>query len=305
MTTDTIAGELRRFTRSFTQITGLLRNRLYDVDLSLTDARVLFEIAHEDGITAKDIRLRLGLDGGYLSRVIARLRKLNWVTTGTETSDKRARPLALTYSGRALFNDIDQRSTREMEELTAHLDPAQKRSLSAALMTVSQLLAAPHKEPHVVIRPHRIGDMGWIVHRHGLLYAQNQGWDITFEGAVARIAADFIENQDPSRQQCFVCEIDGQIAGSATIVELDEAVAQLRIVYVEPWARGRGVGETLVQACMSFASDAGYSRMKLWTNEVLKPARRLYQRLDFALIESKPHRAFGVDLVSEVWERDL
>jgi GNAT superfamily N-acetyltransferase len=156
-----------------------------------------------------------------------------------------------------------------------------------------------------VIRQHRIGDLGWIVHRHGVLYAQEYGWDITFEGAVAEIAAGFIKTFDPARERCLVAEIDGRIAGSATVMKLDETTAKLRIVYVEPWARGQKLGDRLVCECMTFARAAGYSHMKLWTNDVLKPARRLYEKLGFTLIESKPHRSFGVDLVGEIWERRL
>ncbi len=156
-----------------------------------------------------------------------------------------------------------------------------------------------------VIRDHRIGDLGWIVHRHGVLYSEEYGWDITFEGAVAEIVAGFIKTFDPARERCLVAEIDGRIAGSATIVKLDDTTAKLRIVYVEPWARGHKLGEKLVSACMSFARDAGYTDMKLWTNDVLKPARRLYERLGFTLLESEPHHNFGVDLVGEIWQRKL
>jgi GNAT superfamily N-acetyltransferase len=161
------------------------------------------------------------------------------------------------------------------------------------------------QDAQVTIREHRIGDLGWVVHRHGVLYAEEHGWDITFEAAVAEIAASFIRNFDPARERCLMAEIDGRIAGSATIVKLDESTAKLRIVYVEPWARGHGVGRRLVEECMAFARAAGYARMKLWTNDVLAPARRLYERLGFRLEESRPHHSFGVDLVGETWAREL
>jgi GNAT superfamily N-acetyltransferase len=157
----------------------------------------------------------------------------------------------------------------------------------------------------VTLREHRVGDLGWIVHRHGKLYADEYGWDITFEAAVAEIAAGFIRNFDPRCERCFIAEIDGRIAGSATVVKLDPATAKLRMVYVEPWARGHGVGRKLVDACMDFTRSAGYINMKLWTNDVLLPARRLYERLGFVMIDSKPHHSFGVDLVGETWERVL
>jgi GNAT superfamily N-acetyltransferase len=157
----------------------------------------------------------------------------------------------------------------------------------------------------VTIRTHRAGDLGWIVHRHGALYAAEHGWDITFEAAVAEIAAGFIRDFDPACERCLIAEIGGRIAGSATVVRLDDATARLRLVYVEPWARGEGVGRLLVERCMAFACGAGYVRMRLWTNDVLVSARRLYERLGFRLIESEPHRSFGVDLVGEIWEREL
>jgi GNAT superfamily N-acetyltransferase len=160
-------------------------------------------------------------------------------------------------------------------------------------------------KPVVTIRQHRIGDLGHVVSRHGVLYSEEYGWDITFEGAVAEIAAAFIKHHDPARERCLMAEIGGVIAGSATVVRLDDATAKLRIVYVEPWARGHGLGERLVTDCMDFAKAAGYSRMKLWTNDVLKPARRLYERLGFVLVDSRPHRSFGTDLVGEIWERAL
>jgi GNAT superfamily N-acetyltransferase len=165
------------------------------------------------------------------------------------------------------------------------------------------VMAAEHGE--VTIREHRVGDLGWIVHRHGVLYAEEYGWDITFEGAVAQIAADFIRDFDPARDRCVMAEIGGRIAGSATVVKVDDATAKLRIVYVEPWARGHGVGRRLVDECIAFATAAGYTRMKLWTNDVLLSARRLYEKLGFRLVESTPHRSFGVDLVGEIWEREL
>ena len=157
----------------------------------------------------------------------------------------------------------------------------------------------------VTIREHRIGDLGWIVHRHGVIYAEEYGWDITFEGVVAQIAADFIKHFDPARERCLVAEANGAIAGSATVVRLDDETAKLRIVYVEPSARGLGLGRRLVTGCMDFARGAGYRRMKLWTNDVLLPARRLYERLGYTLVESEPHRSFGKDLVGEIWERGL
>ncbi len=299
------AADLRRFTRNFSRAAGLLRGKLYDVDLSLTEARVLFEIAQAESVTADAIRRMLDLDKGYVSRTIAALQKRGWIARHVAGKDRRARLLTMTVEGHSLFSRINQRSTDEMERLIAHLGPAQRSQLSAALSVVDHLLMPGDRKPAITIRDHRVGDLGWIVHRHGVLYAEEYGWNIAFEGAVAEIAAGFIKTCDPSGERCLIAEIDGMIAGSATVVRLDDATAKLRIVYVEPWARGFGLGERLVSDCMTFARDAGYTSMKLWTNDVLKPARRLYERLGFTLVESEPHHSFGVDLVGEIWERGL
>jgi DNA-binding MarR family transcriptional regulator/predicted GNAT family acetyltransferase len=299
------AVDLRRFARHFTAAVGLLRGRLYDADLSLTEARVIYEAAQQESTTAEAIRLTLGLDKGYVSRILARLETRGWITRSVSSEDRRARALALTQEGRELFRRIDGRSTDEMERLIAHLGPTGRRQLSDALATVERLLKPVGQEARIVLRPHRVGDLGHIVSRHGVLYAAEYGWDGRFEGAVATIAGAFLQTADPSRERCLIAEIDGAIAGSATVVRLDDETAKLRIVYVEPWARGHGLGERLVLACMDFAREAGYRRMKLWTNDVLTPARRLYERLGFRLVESEPHLSFGKDLVGEIWEREL
>jgi DNA-binding MarR family transcriptional regulator/GNAT superfamily N-acetyltransferase len=302
---DGAAGDLRRFIRDLTAATGLLRGRLYDVDLSLTEARVLYEIATGEAATAEAIRARLTLDKGYLSRVVAKLEARGWIERRVSARDRRARVLALTEAGRALFERIDRRSTEEIEGVIAHLAPAARRQLSEALALAGRLLRPMDGGATIVLRQPRPGDLGHVVSRHGALYAAEHGFDATFEGAVGAIAGRFLQEADPARERCLIAEVDGAIAGSATVVRLDDATAQLRIVYVEPWARGLGLGERLVRACMDFAAGAGYARMRLWTNDVLAPARRLYERLGFRLIESEPHRSFGVDLVGEVWERGL
>jgi DNA-binding MarR family transcriptional regulator/predicted GNAT family acetyltransferase len=297
------ASDLRRFARTFTRAAGLLRGRLYDVDLSLTEARILYEIAAGGVTTADAARTALGLDKGYLSRTIAGLERRGWVARRIAPDDRRARVLSLTAAGQALFARIDERSTKEMEAMIAHLGAAERRRLGQALTTAERLLAREPPAEELLLRSHRAGDMGRIIARHGELYMEEHGWDATFEGAVAEIGAAFLQAHDPRRECCLIAEIGGEMAGSAAVVRIDDATAKLRIVYVEPWARGRGVGETLVTACLDFARSGGYARMKLWTNDVLKPARRLYERLGFSLVESAPHRSFGVDLVGEVWER--
>jgi DNA-binding MarR family transcriptional regulator/GNAT superfamily N-acetyltransferase len=299
------AASLRRFSRDFTQAAGLLRGGLYQADLSLTEARILFEIAQGNALRADALQSVLGVDKGYLSRTISGLEARGLLSRTSDPADRRARLLALTEAGQSLFAEIDQRSTTEMEALVAHLSPAQRRDLAQALGLVGHLLGLSARNAPLVIRPHRIGDMGHVVSRHGVLYAEEHGWDATFEGAVAEIVGFFLQDHDATRETCLMAEIGEAIAGSATVVQVDEEIAKLRIVYVEPWARGRGVGERLVDEAIGFARAAGYRSMKLWTNDVLKPARRLYERLGFHLVEEKPHRSFGVDLVGETWERLL
>jgi DNA-binding MarR family transcriptional regulator/N-acetylglutamate synthase-like GNAT family acetyltransferase len=297
--------DLRRFARNFTRVTGLLRPRLYGVDLSLAEARLIYEMHQSCGVTATTLQHIMRLDAGYLSRMISRLEKRGLVRRTLSGEDGRARPLELTDDGKALFRRIDQSSTKEMETMIAHLSSDERVELSAALAKVEWLVDPAAARGVFAIRTHRTGDLGWIVHRHAMLYSQEYGWDISFEGAVAGIVADFIQSYDPAYERCFVAERANGIVGSAIVVRKDYEKAKLRLVYVEPVARGLGVGETLVTASMDFARMAGYRQMVLWTNDVLKPARRLYERLGFRLILSEAHRNFGKDLIGETWEVTL
>lgn len=300
---DTTAA-IRHFTREYTRRLGVIRDQPYGEDLSLTEARVLFELAQQDGISQATLGRLLGLDKGYVSRIVRSFVRRGLIA-GSLPGQGRTRLLKLTETGRLLFDRINSRSAREVTALVSPLTEPQRRQLTDAMATIKRLLMPADGLPEIVIRPHGIGDIGWIIHRHAILYAWEYGWNIDFEQAVARIGANFLKNFDPATDQCLVAERGGQIVGSATVVRLDAATAKLRIVYVEPEMRGSGLGRRLVEGCIAFAREAGYHRMVLWTNDVLTPARKLYERLGFRLTASEPHHSFGVDLVGETWERDL
>lgn len=297
---------VRRFSRFYTRRIGALEDGLLGSTLSLPQARVLFEIAQSQGLALGGLAHELRLDAGYVSRVVAVLERAGLVTKSPAPDDARRLQLSLTDAGRHLFADIDGRSRTEVGAMLHQLGHEATARVVAAMRTIETALddKPPASRPFV-LRGHRIGDMGWIVHRHGVLYAREYGWDQTFEALVARVAADFVEQYDPARHCCRMAERDGEIAGSAMVVEKSPAVAKLRLVYVEPWARGTGLGKALVEDCMSFARGARYRRMTLWTNDVLLPARRLYQRLGFEMTAAEAYRGFGKDLVGETWERDL
>lgn len=297
---------VRRFSRFYTRRIGVLHEGLLGSPLTLTEGRIVYEIADRDAPTATALGQDLGLDAGYLSRVLKGLEARRIIARVANPADGRQVLLSLAVDGRRLFEDIDAASRREVGDMLGVLAAGERRRLVAAMAEIEALLAAPAATAApVILRPHRPGDIGHVVSRHGAIYAAEYGWDITFEAAVARIAAEFIENFDARREVCFIAERASDILGSAFVVRKDEVTAKLRLVYVEEAARGSGLGRRLVEACMQFARDAGYARMTLWTNDVLVPARQLYQSLGFEKTASAPHHSFGVDLVSETWERDL
>jgi DNA-binding MarR family transcriptional regulator/GNAT superfamily N-acetyltransferase len=297
---------VRAFTRFYTNRLGVLQEGLLDSSFSLTEARVLYELAHRDSPTASDLGEVLSLDPGYLSRILKRFEERRLIARRRSDKDGRQAHLSLTEGGREAFEPLDRRSREQVEGLIAHLDDRDRTRLVEALETVETLLAgkSPPKAPYV-LRPHRPGDIGWIVHRHGALYAQEYGWDETFEALVAEIAASFIKDFDPRRERCWIAEKDGEIVGSVMLVRRSDEVAKLRLLYVEPKARGLGIGKHFVEECMRFARAAGYKRIVLWTNDVLHAARRIYAAAGFRLVETEPHRSFGQDLVGETWEVEL
>jgi DNA-binding MarR family transcriptional regulator/GNAT superfamily N-acetyltransferase len=296
--------DIRRFTRHWTRHLGIVRSRLYGTDLSLAEARALFELGQAESLAQGVLRERLGLDKGQLSRLVAKLARCGLVAR-RPAGRGRSVMLALTEAGSALYREIDARSAEEVGALVATLTGAERADLAAALETVTRLLPGGDAPAPVTIRPHGIGDIGWIIHRHGVLYAREYGWTIDFERAVAEIGAAFLRDFDAATDRCLVAERNGRIVGSATVVRQDAAMAKLRLVYVEPELRGTGLGRRLVEASMDAARAAGFRSMTLWTNDVLLPARALYERLGFRLTAREPHRSFGADLVGETWEREL
>jgi DNA-binding MarR family transcriptional regulator/GNAT superfamily N-acetyltransferase len=302
---DAIAA-VRRFSRFYTSQLGLLGDGLLRSAFSLTEARVLYELAHREAPTATDLIRDLGLDAGYLSRILKAFEQRGVITRTASPRDGRQALLMLTQAGRAAFAPLDLASQEEVRTLIGRLTPMQTADLVVAMQTVERLMG--HGSPPVAgvtMRPHRVGDLGWIAHRQALLYAQEYGWDESYEVLAAEILAAFVKNNDPDKERSWIAEREGLVVGSVFVVRASETVAKLRLLYVEPSARGLGLGRRLVDACIAFARDRGYRTLTLWTNDVLVPARRIYQQAGFACVAREPHHSFGKDLVGETWELAL
>jgi DNA-binding MarR family transcriptional regulator/GNAT superfamily N-acetyltransferase len=298
---------VRRFNRFYTQRTGMLRQRLYASRWSLAEVRVLYEIARAgDAVTAAALARNLGLDPGYLSRILRRFETGGHVRRTPSAGDARRFDLALTAAGRRAFASIDRASHDEVAALLAPLaDDAQAR-LVDALRTAGTILGERAGGTSAfMLRPLRPGDIGWVISRHGALYSREYGWDATFEALVAEIAARFVRRYDPRRECCWIAERDGINVGSGFVVGKTRAVAQLRLLLVEPSARGAGIGRSLVGECIAFARRSGYRRMTLWTNRGLDAARHLYEDAGFRLTAEEPHHSFGKDLVGQTFDLDL
>ncbi len=296
---------VRRFNRFYTQKIGVLNEGLLRSPFSLAEARVLYELAHRERPTAAELCRDLGLDAGYLSRILRGFARRGLIGRVRAAADGRQRLLSLTAKGRAAFAPLDKRSRREIGALLDGLtDDAQAR-LVGAMRTVEDMLGGRADTVPYRLRPHRPGDMGWVVHRHGALYAQDYGWDERFEALVAEIVAKFIKNFDATRERCWIAERDGEIVGSVFLVKRSRTVAKLRLLLVEPSARGLGLGGQLVEECLRFARQAGYRKVTLWTNDILHAARHIYERAGFRKVASETHHSFGHDLVGETWELEL
>jgi DNA-binding MarR family transcriptional regulator/N-acetylglutamate synthase-like GNAT family acetyltransferase len=297
---------VRRFNRFYTKQIGVLHEGLLGSPFSLTEVRVLYELAHRDNAAAAELGKELGLDAGYLSRILRGFERRGLMKKSPSAVDGRRSLLSLTAQGRKVFAPLDARSQEEVTAMLSGLSAADLDRLVGAMRTIETLLGA-RTEPKVpyLLRPHQPGDMGWVAHRHGVLYAQEYGWDETFESLVAEIAARFIRRFDPKRERCWIAEREGEIVGSVFLVKKSNTVAQLRLMYVEPRARGLGIGSRLVSECIRFARQAGYRRIVLWTNSVLAAARHIYKKAGFRLIREEPHHSFGQDLIGETWELRL
>jgi DNA-binding MarR family transcriptional regulator/GNAT superfamily N-acetyltransferase len=298
---------MRRFNRFYTRRIGVLHEGLLDSPFSLTESRVLYELAHHAQPTATELGAELGLDLGYLSRILRKFDQQGLIEKLPSDSDGRQMLLRLTEAGHAAFAPLDERSRGEIGDLLARLSLDDQRRLIAAMRTMTSLLSERVEDQSApyLLRPHRPGDMGWVVHRQGLLYAQEYGWDETFEAFIAAIVAKFVLNFDAKRERCWIAERDGEIVGSIFLVTETETIAKLRLLYVEKAARGLGLGRHLVGECIAFAKAVGYRKMTLWTNDILAAARHLYEEAGFRLAKEEKHHSFGKDLIGQYWELDL
>jgi DNA-binding MarR family transcriptional regulator/GNAT superfamily N-acetyltransferase len=297
---------VRRFNRFYTQKIGVLHEGLLDSSFSLTEVRVLYEVAHRERPVASELGRDLGLDPGYVSRILSSFKAKGLIDSKPSEQDGRQSILWLTEEGRAAFAPLNDRARDEIGILLSTLTEHDQIQLVKAMEHIGELLSpgSRSKVPYL-LRPHQSGDMGWVVHLHGMLYAQEYGWDETFEALVAGIVAKFLQNFDPKRERCWIAEIDGEIVGSAFLVKESETVSKLRLLLVHPKARGLGMGKRMVNECLRFAKQAGYRKTMLWTNNVLVAARHIYESAGFKLVLEEPHHSFGHDLVGETWELEL
>jgi DNA-binding MarR family transcriptional regulator/N-acetylglutamate synthase-like GNAT family acetyltransferase len=296
---------VRAFNRFYTGQIGVLGESLLKTPHSLTEARVLHELGQREVMDVADLRRAMAIDAGYLSRVLARLERQGLVERERSPTDARRQRARLSEDGVAASADLDRRSAQEIGALLDGVDDEGQRRLVAAMGTVRDVLDADSPAATVVLRPPRPGDYGWIVHRHGVRYADEYGWDETFEALVARIVADYVDHTDARHEAAWIAEVDGEPVGCVLCVRKTDSVAQLRLLLVEPRARGHGIGGRLVDECLRFARRAGYQEIVLWTNDVLVAARRLYERAGFALVDEGPHHSFGHHLVEQTWSRRL
>ena len=295
--------QVRAFNRDYTRRIGVLSQGLLDSPYSLTEVRVMYEIAHRPGVMAAQLADELGLDRGYLSRILKGFGAKGLLARAASAEDARRQHLRLTAAGRRVFAPLERRSQQQVRSMLSGLDGSRRQALLEAMSVIRcAFSAAGRQQAKVSLRTHRPGDMGWVVERHGALYFREYGWNEEFEALVAGITAEFISKLDPARERCWIAEAHGRRLGCIFLVAGETGSARLRLLLVEPEARGLGLGGTLVTECVRFARAAGYERIVLWTQEHLAAARHLYERAGFRLISREPHRSFGHDLVGETWE---
>jgi DNA-binding MarR family transcriptional regulator/GNAT superfamily N-acetyltransferase len=300
---------IRRFNRFYTRQIGLLQHGLLDSPFSLTEVRLLYEIAHREGVTATELAADLSLDPGYLSRVLAKFEKRGWIHRRPSPADRRQSLLALTAKGMANFRPLEERSNQQVEQMLLAIPPSAQQQLVSAMQSIEGILAPSSAirrvEPYLLRSP-QPGDMGWVVSRHGTLYSSEYRYDERFEALVAEIVAEFIQRFDPKRERCWIAERIGERVGSVFLVRKSATVSKLRLLLVEPSARGLGIGRRLVDECIRFARQVGYKKMVLWTQSELKAARAIYQKAGFQLTGEEEHDSWGrKGLVSETWELKL
>jgi DNA-binding MarR family transcriptional regulator/N-acetylglutamate synthase-like GNAT family acetyltransferase len=297
---------IRAFNRFYTRKLGVLDQHLGQSPFSLSEARVLYELAHRDDLAAKEIGIELGLDPGYLSRIVQSFDEKGLITRTPLPADRRQYQLSLTAKGRQTFAKLNLGSQNEVAAMLARLSVADATRLTQAMATIEAVLEQRQSRPaSVVLRSHRVGDMGWVVSKQAAAYAADYNWDISYEALVAEICAQFIKSYDAAREHCWIAEVGGEPVGSVFLVKATDEIAKLRLLQVEKKARGLGVGRALVEQCMRGARERGYKRMTLWTQSILVAARGIYKSAGFELVATKPHHSFGHDLVGETWERDL
>jgi DNA-binding MarR family transcriptional regulator/GNAT superfamily N-acetyltransferase len=304
-----VVDDVRRFNRFYTRVLGLLRPDLAGSAFGLTEARVLFELAHRDDVAVAELRRDLDLDAGYLSRILSGFTDSGFVAKEKSEADARRQMVRLTDDGRRAFDELDRLQADAIATMLAPLDEGQRAELVTSMGRIRRALGDEPRRRGLVLRPPAPGDLGWVVERHGFRYATEYGWDTTFEALVARILAGFAERGDIKREAAWIAELDGERVGCVFCTASTDPdasdTAQLRLLLVEPSARGAGVGTRLVDECLRFARRAGYRRITLWTNDVLVAARRIYERSGFRCDRREPHHSFGHDLVGEYWSRDL
>src|SRR5579864_4015757 len=302
---DAAVAAVRAFNRFYTNTIGLLRGKYLDSAYSLTEARILFELAQWEASEVADLRRTVDLDAGYLSRILSRFESDGLISRERSAADGRRQVIRLTDSGRSAVAGLDALSATQTRDMLAAVHDEDQRRLLDAMHVITDVLSESPQPRGYLLRAPQPGDMGWVVQRHGALYAEEFGWDERFEALVARIVADYVDNREPGAEAAWIAEVDGTPAGCVFCVRKNDRTAQLRMLLVEPWARGLGIGSRLVEEVLRFARRAGYSDITLWTNDVLADARRIYQRAGFTLDDEARHHNFGKDLVEQNWSRRL